>query len=154
MAEMDWERSTYEEGWDETMDRTFESLLQRVQSGGSLSKFNIVAGTGQVRIDDWKPGHIDLHIETPAGMKINLSQFYYPTWTASLVRESSTLIIQPSHPDGLISLSIPQGSQDVLFEMKRSKAEITGGIISLVSLIITLSYVAMAQHQYRKRQRC
>jgi hypothetical protein len=144
MAEMDWETSRYEKGWDESMERTFDALVQRVgQSGGSLSKFNIVEGTGQVRIDRWRPVQIDLHVETPAGMKINVSQFYYPNWTAHLRGEPSNLTVRPSQPDGLISLSIPQGSHDVLLEMKRSHAEWIGQIISLISLVITLSYVAM-----------
>ena len=144
MAEMDWETSSYEKGWDESMEREFDALLQRVgQSGGSLSKFNIVEGTGQVRIDSWRPGQIDLHVEAPAGMKINVSQFYYPNWTAHLLRESSNLTVQPSQPDGLISLSIPRGSHEVQLEMKRSKAETTGQIISLISLVITLSYIAV-----------
>jgi hypothetical protein len=144
MAEMDWESSGNEKDWDESMDRKFESLLQRVgQSGGSLSKFNIVEGTGQVRIDSWGSGRINLHVETQEDMKINVSQFYFPSWTAHLPGESSNLTVQPSQPDGLISLSIPQGSHEVLLEMKRSKAEAIGQIISLISLLITLSYIAV-----------
>jgi len=150
MAEIDWEKSIYEKDWDESMDRKFESLLQRLgQSGESLSKFNVVEGLGQVRINSWRPGQIDLHVQTPAGMKINVSQFYYPNWTAHLLRESSSLIVQPSQPDGLISLSIPQGSHEVLLEMKRSKAETTGQIISLISLVITLSYIALNRSRNR-----
>ena len=154
MAEMDWETSSNEKDWDESMNRKFESLLQRVgQSGGNLSKFNIVEGTGQVRINHWTPGRIDLDIETPAGMKINVSQFYYPNWTAHLLAESSSLTVQPSQPDGLISLSIPQGSHEVLLEVKRSKAETTGQIISLISLVNTLSYIAMNRRRNRLRNR-
>ena len=150
MAEMDWEKSINEKEWDESMSREFESLLQRVgQSGGSLSKFNVVEGLGQVRINRWRPGQIDLQVQTPAGMKINVSQFYYPNWTGHLFSESSSLILQPSQPDGLISLSIPQGSHEVLLEMKRSKAETTGQIISLISLVITLSYIAFNRSRNR-----
>ena len=152
MAEMDWETSSDEEDWDESMDRNFESLLQRVgQSGGNLSKFNIVGGTGEVRINRWRPGQIDLHVETPAGIQINVSQFYYPNWTAHLLSESSSLTVQPSQPDGLISLSVPQGSHEVLLEMKRSKAERTGQVISLISLGITLAYIALNRHRNRFR---
>jgi hypothetical protein len=144
MAAMDWEISSHEKDWDESMDRRFETLLQRVgHAEGVLSKFNIVEGTGQVRVDSWNPGKIDMHVETQAGMKINVSQFYFPNWTARLAEESSSLTVQPSQPDGLISLSIPQGSHEVVLEMKRSQAETTGLIISLLSLVITLSYVAV-----------
>ena len=150
MAETDWETSGNERDWDESMDRKFESLLQRVgQSGGSLSRFNIVEGTGQVRIDGWGSGQINLHVETPEGMKINVSQFYFPSWTARLPEESSNLTVQPSQPDGLISLSIPSGSHEVLLEMKQSKAETTGQIISLISLVIILSYIAVNRRRKR-----
>jgi len=150
MAEMDWEISSIEKDWDDSMDRRFKSLLQRVgQSGGSLSRFNIVEGTGQVRIDSWRPGRIELHVDTPADMKINISQFYFPNWTVQLPGESSSLTVQPSQPDGLISLTIPQGSHEVLLELKRSKAETTGLIISLLSLVITLTYVAVNRHSNR-----
>jgi hypothetical protein len=152
MAEMDWETSSSEKNWDDSMNRRFESLLQRVgHSEGSLSKFNIVEGTGQVRIDSWRAGHIDLHAETPAGMKIDVSQFYFPNWTAHLPAESSNLALQPSQPDGLISLSIPQGSHDVVLEMKRSRAETTGQFISLISLVIMLTYVAVTRNRFLAR---
>jgi hypothetical protein len=142
MAEMDWETSSNEKEWDESMDRRFESLLRRTHSSGSSSQFSTVSGIGQVRIDAWRPGHIDLHVESPAGMKINLSHFYYPNWTAVLMREGSTLRVEPSQPDGLINLSIPQGSHDIKLEMKRSSAETTGMIISLISLVIAFIYIA------------
>jgi hypothetical protein len=150
MAEVDWEISSSEKNWDDSMDRKFESLLQRVgQSEGSLSRFNIVEGTGQVRIASWRPGYIDLRVDTSAGMKIDVSQFYFPYWTAHLPAESSNLTVQPSQPDGLINLSIPPGTHEVLLEMKRSKAEITGEIISLISLVITLSYIAVNRRTKR-----
>jgi uncharacterized membrane protein YqaE (UPF0057 family) len=151
MAEMDWETSGNEKNWDESMDRNFESLLQRVgQSGGSLSKFNIVDGTGQVRINGWGSGRINLHVQTPEGMKINVSQFYFPNWTARLPGEFSSLTVQPSQPDGLISLSIPRGSHEVLLELKRSKAERAGQIISLISLIM-LAYLAVNRRRHAER---
>jgi hypothetical protein len=152
MAGMDWETSGNEKVWDESMNRNFESLLQRVgQSGGSLSKFNIVDGTGQVRINGWGSGRINLHVQTPEGMKINVSQFYFPNWTARLPGEFSNLTLQPSQPDGLISLSIPRGSHEVLLELKRSKAERTGQIISLISLMIMLAYLAVNRRRHAER---
>jgi hypothetical protein len=150
MAEVDWETSRYENVWDESMAKNFESLLQRVgRSEGSLSKFRIVEGMGQVSINSWTHRQIDLHVETLTGMKINISQFYYPNWTAQLIGQSSNLTVEPSQPDGLISLSIPQGSHDVVLQLKRSRAEITGQVISLVSLVITLSYLGVNRRKNR-----
>ena len=148
MAELDWETSRNEHVWDESMDRQFESLLQKVgPSAGGLSKFRIVEGVGQVSINTWTHRKIDLHVETPSGMTINVSQFYYPTWTAQLPAESSSLAVHPSQPDGLISISIPQGSHDVLLQITRSHAEKIGEIISLISVVVLLSYVYLSRHR-------
>jgi hypothetical protein len=142
MAELDWEASIYEDYWDSQLNEKYESLFQRVaESGASLSKIKIVEGTGQVNVQSWKPGEISLHVETPTGMKIYLSHFYYPYWTAHLTGESASLNLQPSEPDGLLSLSIPGGDHQVLLELERSKAELTGLVISLISIVITLSYI-------------
>lgn len=151
MTEFDWEASNYEEGWDGQLNNIFKSLLQRVgETGGSLSKVKMVEGAGKATVNSWEPGEISLHVETPTGMKFYVSQFYYPNWTAHLIGESSNLNVQPSQPDGLISLSIPKGEHQVLLVLERSKAEDVGRLISLSSLVLLLSYiVAMKRQQNR-----
>jgi hypothetical protein len=151
MAEFDWESSSYEEGWDTKLNNIFESLLQRVvETGGSLSKVKMVEGAGKATVNSWKPGEISLRIETPTGMKLYVSQFYYPNWTAYLIEESSSLIVQPSQPDGLISLSIPEGNHQVLLVLERSKAEDVGRLISLISIVLILSYIVAIKRQQNR----
>ncbi|HEV7373402.1 MAG TPA: 6-pyruvoyl-tetrahydropterin synthase-related protein [Pyrinomonadaceae bacterium] len=151
MSEFDWEASNYEEGWDGELNKIFESLLQRVgDTGGSLSKVKIVEGAGQIAINSWKPREISLHIETPTGMKLYVSQFYYPNWTAHLIEESSSLDVQPSQPDGLISLSIPEGNHQVLLVLERSKAEDIGRFISLISIVLILSFIVAIKRQQNR----
>jgi hypothetical protein len=148
MAELDWESSIYEDYWDSQLNGKFESLLQRVGGAeGILSKVKVVEGTGQVNVMSWKPGEISLHVETPTGMKLYVSHFYYPNWRAYLVGESSGLNVEPSQPDGLISLSIPGGDHQVLLKLERSRAEAIGGLISLMSIMITLSYIVAIKRQ-------
>jgi hypothetical protein len=151
MSEFDWEASNYEEGWDGQLNKKFESLLQRVgESEGGLSKVKMVEGAGQITVNSWKPGEISLHIESPTGMKLYVSQFYYPNWTAHLIEESSSLIVQPSQPDGLISLSIPEGNHQVLLVLERGKAEDIGRLISLISIVLTLSFIVAIKRQQNR----
>jgi len=142
MAEMNWESSVNEEQWDDQLDRRFESLVQRIgESGGSLAKVKIIGGTGEVAVSSWKPGEIRLQTTTSTGMQLRVSQFYYPNWTAQLFSNSSTMDIQPSQPDGLISLFVPKGEHEVLLQLEQSSAETVGQIISLTSITIVLAYV-------------
>jgi len=142
MAEMNWESSVNEEEWDGQLNKKFESLVQRVgESGGTLSKVKIIEGTGEVKVINWNPGEIRLQTATSTGMRLYVSQFYYPNWTAQLFSESSKLDIQPSRPDGLISLFVPQGEHEVLLRLKQSSAETVGQITSLTSIAIVLAYV-------------
>ncbi len=148
MADIDWEASSYEQRWDELLDRKFESLLHGVgQSEGSLSKVRMVEGKGEVDISTWKPGEIGLHITTPTGMRLYVSQFYYPNWKARLIGESSPISIQPSQPHGLISLSIPDGEHRVLLTFERGQAEVVGQVVSLLSLMIFLLYVVAVKYR-------
>ena len=142
MAEMNWESSVNEEEWDGQLNRRFESLLQRIgESDGSLAKVKIIEGVGQVNVSSWKPGEIRLQTATATGMRLYVSQFYYPNWTAQLVAETSSISIQPSQPDGLISLFIPGGEHQVLLQLEQSSAETVGQIISVTSIVIVLAYV-------------
>jgi len=152
MAEMDWETSIYEAEWDDQLNTRFESLRQSVgESGGSLSKVKIVEGTGQVNISSWRPGNIRLQADTSTGMRLYVSQFYYPSWTAQLAGDSSCINIEPSEPDGLISLFIPKGEHQLLLQLKQSAAETVGQIVSLISIAIMLVYVVVQKVQLERR---
>jgi len=149
MADLNWETSIDETEWDAQLNSRFESVIQRIgESGGSLAKVKIVNGTGQASINSWKTGEIRLEANTTTGMELNVSQFYFPNWTARLQSEPSNLMIQPSQPDGLISLFIPKGDHQVLIQLERSSAEKVGFMISLISIAITLAFLA-AKRRYQ-----
>jgi len=147
MASMDWQTSTDEEEWDRQLNRRFDELERSIgESEGGLSKVKIVAGTGKVNIRSWKPGEIRLQADTPTGMWLNVSQFYYPNWTAQIASDLSDVDIQPSQPDGVISLFVPGGEHQVLLRFKQSSTEKLGQLISLISIIITLG--CLVRHKY------
>ena len=56
-----------------------------------------------------------------------------------MLDETTRLILRPSTPDGLITLSVPPGSHDVQLRLERSGAEPAGEIISLASAAIALT---------------
>jgi len=142
MAEMDWEVSIDEAEWDSQLNKKFESLRQSVaDSGGGSSKVRVVEGTGEVNIINWMPGDIRLRTDTSTGMRLYVSQFYYPGWIAQLAGESSGLNIQPSEPDGVISIFVPGGQHQVLLQLKQGAAEKVGQLVSLISIGVMLVYV-------------
>ena len=135
MAEMNWECSVNEEEWDSQLNSRFQSLVQ----GIGESKVRIIEGTGDVSVSSWKAGEIRLQTSTPTGLRILVSQFYYPNWSASLFSNQEIINIQPSQPDGLISLSIPKGEHEVLLQLEQSSAETVGEIVSLISIAAVVS---------------
>jgi len=132
MAEMNWESSVNEDEWDEELSSRFQSLVQRTGE----SKVTVTEGTGGVNVSSWNPGEIRLQTSTPTGMRIRVSQFYYPNWTAQLNSVPSKINIEPSKPDGLISLSIPSGEHEVLLRLQQGPAETVGEIISVISIVL------------------
>jgi len=142
MAEMNWEGSVDEEEWDRQLNSRFQALVQRVtESGGSLAKARIIEGVGEVNVSSWKPGEIRLQTNSATGMRLVVSQFYYPNWSAQLFSDRQTIGVEPSQPDGLISLWIPRGEHQVLLQLEQSSAETVGQIISVTSIAVVLAYV-------------
>ena len=63
----------------------------------------------------------------------------FPTyWTAHLPGAAAALTLNPSQPDGLLSLSVPPGNHEVQLRLERSRAELAGQVISLVSVAMAL----------------
>jgi len=142
MAEINWETSTNEDYWDVQWERVFETLLQRVgKSEENQPAVRIVEGTGRVAVNARRPREIDLHVQTTTGALLIVPQFYYPCWTAHLAGEKTNLTVNPSDPDGLLSVSVPRGDHQVQLRLSQSKAELAGQLISLASVIIALSLI-------------
>ena len=148
MAEMNWESSVNEDEWDGQLNSRFQSLLQRTGE----SKVAVIEGTGGVNVSSWKPGEIRLQTSTPAGMQIRVSQFYFPNWTAQLNSVPTNINIEPTKPDGLISLSIPSGEHEVLLRLQQGPAERVGEMISLISIALVCFWcLFVARRRYQTR---
>lgn len=122
-----------------------ESLLQRIgYSVEGLTKVNIVEGTGTAVVNKWEPREIAFQIDTPTGISLTVSQFYYPGWTARLTGEPYNLLVQPSPRDGLVNISVPSGRHQLLLRLERNRAEYIGQLISGCCLIMTLFSVLLS----------
>ncbi len=145
MNEVDWEISKDIDNWDANLEREYTDLLQRVGvTADGVSKINIIEGTGKIDVVRWKPREIVLHAKADSEMKINVNQFYFPNWTARIEGQPNNFIIEPSQPDGLMSLTIPKGSYDVQVALTKSTEELTGQLISIVSIICLLLYIVVS----------
>lgn len=119
------------------------SLIEKThQTDGKLIQIKVVEGTATTTVEEWKPRKIRLQVETPSGALLNVSQFYFPGWTARL-DDGTELTVQSSTPDGLISVFVPTGNYQLTILLEPNFAEQTGKIISLISLaiIILLSFL-------------
>ena len=144
LAKIDWNLSRDINHWDSLLNGEFASLLQRVyESGETLPQVKVVAGAGHVSINCWKPREISLLVASSAGLTLDVSQFYYPGWTAHLVEETAVLKVEPSKSDGLIELTVPSGDHQVLLQLERSRWEKAGLLISALSVAMLPTFLLL-----------
>lgn len=138
MNGVDWEISKDIDNWDANLEREYHDLLQRV--GGTIdgvSKVKVIEGTGKIDVVIWQSREIILHVTADSEMKIYVSQFYFPNWTALIQGQRNNLTVEPSQPDGLLSLIIPKGDYEVQLVLTKSTEELIGQLTS-ISLIICI----------------
>jgi hypothetical protein len=140
MRDLDWRASMDIDNWDALLEKEFDATLERVAiQEGSAPGVRLTGGAGQVTVTVRKPGEIHMHVETPTGALLEAPQFYYPYWTSHLAGETTSLMITPSKPDGLVSFSVPPGNHDLELRLERSPAERAGQIVSLASAVVLLT---------------
>ncbi|MBA3924340.1 MAG: hypothetical protein H0X31_22605 [Nostocaceae cyanobacterium] len=104
----------------------------------SRAKASITGGQGSISIRDWQPRKIVLQANAATYVWLTINQFYYPGWTARLKGESHLLPVQPSRPEGLLRVGVPQGNHEVMVTLDAGVEERAGQIISAASVIIAL----------------
>jgi hypothetical protein len=139
MTNVDWNLSTDINHWDDLLEREFAAILQKAKKqDAETATVNFAEGIGRAEIIAWKPREILLQVESQDKSTLNVSQFYFPYWTAHLMGEPGAVSVTPSQPDGLIKLSIPGGTHRIRLQLERSRPELIGEIISLSALAVTL----------------
>jgi hypothetical protein len=130
----------------------FDELMSRIcRAGGQPAKVCTTAGEGEVAVERWTPGEIELRVATASGVAFNVSQFYYPGWAAYLDGRRHPL--EPSRPDGLLHLDVPTGTHRVVLRLRHTAAVDAGILVSAASSILLVSWLAAHAWYGRRRKR-
>ncbi len=122
-----------------------ESLMGRIgESAEGLTRVKIVEGTGTVDVKSWKPREIAFQVDTPTGAILDVSQFYFPGWSAYTSDQPCSLKVEPSKPGGLVRVSVPGGSHRVMLLLNQTLPEYAGGLVSAVSAALLVLIVGLS----------
>jgi hypothetical protein len=89
---------------------------------------------GSATIVNWQPRSIELSVHTAGGGEMILNHFYYDGWTAYEKTGHVAIPLTPSHPDGLMELSVPPGNYAMVVQLPLEWTERTGFWITILSL--------------------
>ncbi|HLL15296.1 MAG TPA: 6-pyruvoyl-tetrahydropterin synthase-related protein [Pyrinomonadaceae bacterium] len=130
----------------------FDELMSRIcRADGQPAKVCVTEGGGEIAVERWTPGEIELRVATESGVAFNVSQFYYPGWAAYL--DGRRHHLEPSRPDGLLHLAVPTGAHRVILRLRHTAAEDAGILVSAASVILLMSWlVAHVLHGRRMRR--
>jgi hypothetical protein len=95
---------------------------------GSVSEINL-------KYLSWKPGDIEISVDSGTENTVIVRQFYFPGWTAYLA-DGRILPVKPAQPDGLISIDLPEGFHRIRLRLEKTPAERKAQWISLASLLV------------------
>jgi hypothetical protein len=119
-------------------EKDLAALLNRVGKTAELPGAAFLDGAGQVEIQTWDFARMTFAVDSTAKATLTISQFYFPGWEARL-DNTSELQPAPSIPGGLVSVTVPQGTHIVELKRVWTKPEVTGGVVSVCSLIVLLA---------------
>jgi hypothetical protein len=133
---------------------SLESLIDKIGTqNGALVRANITRGTGHLQVDTWRPRDIGMTVDSSDGVTLNVSQFYYPGWSAKLIDGSQQLLIQPSSPDGLLTMDVPGGHHLLSLRLMPTPQEEAGRVVSAISAAVIPLLIILSSLLRRWRSR-
>lgn len=124
-----------DDGWFESW--TVPGLDQGSALRASVGpQVRFLGGAGTSDVQRWEPRNIEFQTDSPTGGLVMINQFYYPSWTASLVGATQPLEVRTAMPEGLLELEVPPGHQQVRVEIPTGPAERVGLWISCLSVLL------------------
>lgn len=103
---------------------------------GRQGKATLMNEAGTARVLEWNHRHIRVETHADREAVLQIGQFYYPGWAATLGEQQDRLSVQPAQANGLLTVKLPAGDHQISLQRIAFKEDIIGRIISLVSLII------------------
>ena len=116
--------------------------------GDTIPKLALAAGSA--RVTRWKPRDIVVQIDVPRAERLEVRQFYYPGWTATLDQRTQ-IAVTPADSSGLIQLPIPAGRHTLELRLDKGPSELLGNRITGVSFVLVLLLGIAALIQTRRR---
>jgi hypothetical protein len=105
-------------------------------STGPRARF--VTGVGTVETTKWEPRSIIIRTSSATGGRVMISQFYFPSWKATVNGSSGFSTVEAKLPEGLLVLEVPPGDQVVSLAIPTSQSEYLGRWISGLSVVFSL----------------
>ncbi len=96
-------------------------------------------GTGSVSVVAWQPRNIRLQVAASTNSTLQFHRFYYAGWEA--YAGSVQIPVSPTHPEGLLSATLPSGQHDLLLVLKATRPEAIARLISMGALLLWLFLV-------------
>ena len=110
---------------------------ERVKEMGAVTPpVKTISGQGQAQLQTWSLNGIKIGSDATSDLQVQVKQFYYPTWTATL--ENGDRCATSASPAGLLVISIPAGHHEVNLKIKAVGPGLLGQRISLIAAMVTL----------------
>jgi hypothetical protein len=126
--------------------KELEKLLQRLGKTPEIPGTAHFKAPGNGSIESWKLNEIRLAMDSPHGGVLQVSQFYFPGWSAAL-ESGIALEAKPSIPGGLVSVSVPPGKHLITITRRKTSPEIIGAVVSVVALGVLLLMVIRTKRE-------
>jgi hypothetical protein len=123
--------------------------IQKQLRGEADTIPQLFAGAGTARVARWRPRDIVVQTDAPAAQRLEIRQFYYPGWTATLDQKTQ-IPVQPADTTGIIRVDVPAGTHSLEFRLEAGASENLGARISAASLAILALVAALALARRRK----
>jgi hypothetical protein len=113
--------------------------LQTALLASAGPKVGFREGIGTAAMTLWNPREIELETNSSAGGRVMVTQFHYPTWTATMKDSGTPVEVRTALPEGLLEVQVPPGIQHVRLVIPVSRAERVGGWLSAFCVLFSLA---------------
>jgi uncharacterized membrane protein YfhO len=109
--------------WTEERPRTLPEAKMEIENG-------------EITYSKETPTRFSAQVRVPEATKLIFNNYYYPGWEAYL--DGQLKEIEIKKPYGNISLQVPEGEHQVLFEFRETPLRIMANLVSFFSIMIAL----------------
>ncbi len=121
-----------------SMPAATQSLIDDYADGYPIDKLNytVVPDVNTVEFISNSPQMMEWQINAQAGFQVEIYNFYWVGWTATLNGETVDITPSPNH--GFITVTIPEGDHTLRVFLGSTPARDLGNLVSLSSILLTV----------------